>query len=288
MDYRNKKDVEVIQLPAAFIEEKRLKCAPCSTCKQLVLAHPTENENYKNDKKGVFLRKGLDADVISFSMEDENGDTIPNLGDIVNFTNDNLTIGFIYDWQKIIIAHGAQCYKIKVNFLIAGINGDYTIGTYSLKQYSIVTARQTVRVMSKFNSFSLKYNIDFTDSDFVDSVRFNGYFGDKQPNTEVNQLINKGRVSDKVTRENLNTYFLRTDPINVCYTKQLLEMHFLHEDELLISDHNASNHSYDYFDTKVVLEESAEVIYTDGNRKAKINATFSDRTKKDKSYYNQK
>ena len=56
----------------------------------------------------------------------------------------------------------------------------------------------------------------------------------------------------------------------------------------LFQDHNSSNHSYDFFDTKVVLEESAEVVYTDGNRKAKINATFSDRIKLNKSYYNKK
>jgi len=288
MDYRHKKCVEVVQLPSAFIEEKRYKCAPCSTCKQLVLAHPTESDSYKNDKKGVFLRKGLITDIVSFSMENEAGDVIPNLGDTVSFTNDILAIGFIYDWQKIIINHGVDCYKIKVNFSIAGVTGDYTLGTYNLKQYSIDTSKYTVRVMSKFDSFSQKYNIDFTDSNFIDSVRFNGFFGNRQPNTEVNQLINKGRISDKVTRENLNTYFLRTDPINVCYTKQLLEMHFLHEDELLISDHNASNHSYDYFDKKVVLEDSPEVEYTDGNRKAKINATFSDRTKTNKTYYNKK
>ena len=235
MDYRNKKDVDVVRLPQPFIEEKRLKCAPCSTCKQLVLAHPSENDNYKNDKKGVFIKKGLDSDVVSFTMEDEDGNIIPNLGDEATFPNDDLAVGFIYDWQKILIANGFGCYKIKANFTIAGVSGDYTVGTYTLKTYSIENARYTVRMFSKLNSFSLKYNIDFTDSNFLDSVRFNGFFGNRQPNTEINQLINKGRISDKVTRENLNTYGLRTDPINVCYTRQILELHLLHEDELFIS-----------------------------------------------------
>jgi hypothetical protein len=288
MDYRNKKNIDVVRLPQPFVEEKRLKCAPCSTCKQLVLAHPSENDTYKNDKKGVFLKKGLDSDVVTFTMEDDDGNTIANLGDVATFPNDDLAVGFVYDWQQIYNTHGHGCYKIKVNFTIGGITGDYTIGTYTLKKYSIQNARYTVRVFSKFNSASLKYNVDFTDSNFQDSVRFFGFFGNRQPNTEINQLINKGRISDKVTRENLNTYTLRTDPINVCYTKQLLELHLLHEDELFISDHNASNHSYNLFDLKVVLEESAEVVYTDGDRKAKINATFSDRIKENKSYYNKK
>ena len=287
MDYRNKKNVDIVRLPEVFVEEKRLKCAPCSTCKQLVLAHPSENDSYKNDKKGVFVKKGLIADVVTFSMEDEDGNVIANLGDVALFPNDDLAVGFIYDWQQIYNSSGAQCYTIKVNFTIAGISGDYTVGVYTLKKYSIQNARYTVRVFSKFNSASLKYNVDFTDSNFLDSVRFFGFFGNRQPNTEVNQLINKGRVSAKVTRENLNTYFLRTDPINVCITKQLLELHFLHEDEVFLSDHNSSNHSYNYFDLKVVLEDSAEVEYTDGYRKAKINATFSDRAKTNKSYYNE-
>ena len=288
MDYRHKKAVDVVRLPDVFVEEKRKKCAPCSTCKQLVLAHPSENETYKNDKKGVFLKKGIDSDIITFTMEDEDGNTVSNQGEVAIFPNDDLAVGFIYDWQAVYNTHGVGCYKIKVNFTIAGITGDYTQGTYTLKKYSVENARHTVRMFSKFNSASLKYNIDFTDSNFVDSVRFNGFFGNRQPNTEINQLINKGRVSDKVTRENLNTYTLRTDPINVCYTKQILDIHLLHEDELFLSDHNASNHDYNYFDLKAVLEDSPEVEYTDGNRKAKINATFSDRTKTDKSFYNKK
>ena len=288
MDYRHKKAVDVVRLPDAFVEEKRLKCAPCSTCKQLVLAHSSENDSYKNDKKGVFIKKGLDSDIVAFSMEDDQGNVLANLGDVAIFPNDDLAVGFVYDWQQVYNVHGPGCYKIKVNFTIAGIVGDYTIGTYTLKKYSIENARHTVRIFSKLNSASLKYNIDFTDSNFVDSVRFNGFFGNRQPNTEINQLINKGRISDKVTRENLNTYKLRTDPINICYTKQILELHLLHEDELFVSDHNASNHDYNIFDKKVVLEDSAEVIYTDGNRKAKIEATFSDRSKVDKSYYNKK
>lgn len=287
MDYRHKKSVDIVRLPDAFIEEKRLKCAPCSTCKQLVLAHPTESDTHKNDKKGVFVKKGLVSDVITFLMEDEAGNTVSNQGDAAVFPNDNLAIGFIYDWQKVYNTHGAGCYKIKVNFTIAGVSGEYTAGTYTLKKYSIQNARYTVRVFSKFNSASLKYNIDFTDSNFEDSVRFNGYFGDRQPNTEINQLINKGRISDKITRENLNTYTLRTDPINICYTKQLLDIHFLHEDELFISDHNSSNHDYNLFDLKVVLDASPEVTYTDGDRRAKLEVTFSDRTKKDKSFYNE-
>jgi hypothetical protein len=123
-------------------------------------------------------------------------------------------------------------------------------------------------------------------SNFRDSVRFFGKFGYRQPETEVNQLITTSRKSQKVTRENLNTYELKTDPISVCISRQLLNWHFLNEDVCLMSDHNKYSHDYNLFDVPVVLQETAEVTYDDFTRKAKITVKFGDRSKNDKSFYN--
>lgn len=287
MDYRIKTEVSVVKFPKGFEEEKRYKCAPCSMCKQLKLAHETESEKYKNDVTGVFLKKGKPTDIIEFKIE-KDGTELDNLGFDVSFPNDSLAVGFVFDWKQYLTAHGQGCYTIKASFTISGVEGGYTIGIYNLRRYSINTAKRTVRVHSVFRSADLFNEVDFTDSNFEDSVRFYGFFGNRQPKTEISNLIGVNRKIEKVTRENLNSYELKTDPIPVCISRQLIDLHFLHEDGMSVSDHNASNHSYLYLDTKVVLEESPQVEYFEGNRLAKINVILSDRTKKSKSFYNKK
>lgn len=287
MDVRIKRDYDVIRLPKPFVEEKRGKCTPCSTCNQLVLANLSGSVDHENDKKGVFLRKGTDADVITFEIE-KDGVVLSNLGEVGIFPDDNLVVGFIYDWKQYLATEGIGCYIIKCNFTIGGVDGSYMVGIYDLKHYTIANSSSTVRVWSKFSSYSLNNEVDFTNSNFEDMIRFKGFFGNRTPETEISNLIDKGRVVNKVTRENLNKYELRTDPLNECRTKQLLDFHFLHEDEIYISDHNRSNHSYNYFDKPLILVDTPKIEYIEADRGAKITAYFGDKTLNQKSYYNHK
>ena len=287
MDYRIKRNYTIARLPKIFSDEKRGKCSPCSTCNQLVLASATSVENAHNDIKGVYLRKSSVTDVVTFKIVKDNV-TLANLGTLGLFPNDSLMVGFIFDWKKYLISNGEGCYTISVDFTIGGITGNYNIGIYELKNYSITNASGTVRLKSKFNSYSVNNEADFTDSNFEDCIRFNGFFGNRQAETQISNLVNKGRIVEKVTRENLNKYTLRTDPLNDCKTKQLLDFHLLHEDEIYISDHNASNHSFEYFDKPLILIDTPTVEYTDGYRLAKITATFGDKVVDRKSMYNKK
>ena len=287
MDYRHKQHFKIVKLPSIFEAEKRGKCSPCNTCNQLALASISENEGYKNDTKGVFLKKGDASDVVTFTIE-QNEVVLPNLGTVAVFPQDALAVGFIFEWKQYLTTYGVGCFIIKCQFTISGVDGEFKIGVYDLKPYSIDHASSTVRVLSKFKSYSLNNDIDFTDSNFEDSIRFNGFFGNRKPDTQINNLISKGRIVEKVTRENLNVYELRTDPINECKTKQLLDFHFLHEDEIYISDHNATNHSFNYFDKPLILNDTPEIEYVDGDRNAKITAVFGDKKLNNKSMYNKK
>jgi hypothetical protein len=131
-------------------------------------------------------------------------------------------------------------------------------------------------------------NVDFTNSDFADSIRFNGTFGKRQPKTEISQLISKGFKVEKIVQENLNQYLLETDPLSVCMTRQLVDFHLLNADKILISDFNPRNHSYLYLDFSVMLAEDAKFTYMAGDRSAKIEVLFKDEVLNRKSYYNKK
>lgn len=285
MNYRKKEDIIVVRIPKVLVDENRgEKCGKCCS-NQVVLASLTENESYKNDFTGVHLKKGDVADVVTWTMEDCNGLVVSNQGEEAVFPNDETASGYIYDWNKILMVHGAGSYTIKVDYTIAGITGGHTVRTLDLKKFSIPNAKGSIRMYSEFNSYSLKENIDFTGSNFKDTIRTDGFFGSREPSTEINNIIDKSRNVLKVTRENLNKYTLETDPINIGMTKQMLDFHFLNEDVLLMSDFNRFNHDFQLFDIPIVLIDEPKIEYIKGDRRAKIIATFGDSKLLDKSYY---
>lgn len=287
MNYRHKICFDIITFPEGFEEEGRLGCKEVCCKPLLKLASSSQDDNYKNDWTNVTVKKSSISDIVNFVVT-KCGEELPltNLGENGIYPQDSLAFGFNFNWKEYLTTYGVGKYTISVEFTISGITGGYDYGEYELKEYSIQNAKNSVRVWSEPNSYSEKELIDYTNSNVKDCIRFNGFFGNRQPKTEINNLITKGRKVEKVTRENLNMYTLKTDPIDVAITRRLIDFHFLNEDTLLISDHNNRNHDYLIFDKPVVVEESAEVEYIERSRLAKLTATFGDRKKLDKSYYN--
>jgi len=80
---------------------------------------------------------------------------------------------------------------------------------------------------------------------------------------------------------------LSSDPIDIAITRRLIDFHFLNEDTLLITDHNASNHNYLLFDFQVSFKETSELEYIKRSRLAWLTAKFGDRDLLNKSYYNE-
>jgi hypothetical protein len=278
----------VISFPTGYEEEdKRLKKGCCR--KELKLADVADPINWKNDWSGVPVKAFDPTDIVDFVIEKcGEANPLPNLGEVGVFPNDQNLRGFMYDWRQYLDIYGAGTYTIKVQFTISGTPGGYTWGVFELKPYSIPNAEATVRTFIKYNSFNLRENMDFTNSNFKDSLRFEGFFGDRQPQMQVNNLYTKGRKLQKVTRENLNEFTLYTSPVNINITRVLLDWHLLNEDVLLITDHNRYNHNYNIFDKPVTVPESPTMEYYTGNRWAKMDAKFIEREAIDKTYYNVK
>lgn len=284
MNYRKKIDVPVINFPEGVQDEDRGLTGCCDAF--MVLADIGDPDSVKNDVTGVWLKPSDPSDIVTFSIEKcgESG-VLTQLGDVGIFPQDPLIVGFIYDWRQYLSTYGAGTYKISVNFTIAGITNGYTIGMYNLMPYSIMNAASTVRVLTTFNSYYEKGKADFSNSNFKDTIRFKGFFGDVQSNDEINNLVDKGKKVVKTTRENLNSYELKTGVITYCI-EQKLRFHFLNEDGVFITDHNAFNFSYQYWDHPVVLTEPQSMEYLRGSRKGILTAVFGDRTMNDKSFYN--
>lgn len=282
---RIKKKYDSIKLPSTFVEQDRGNKDCC--CEYNVLGN-AGNESWKTDITSAWIKVASASDLIEFKLfkKDSSGGLISEiLLDKTLFPNDNKAYYSTVEWRDILSTYGVGCYQFKIQYTIAGIVGTLDWGTYNLKQYSIDNALNTARVRVKYNGYQEIEQINFKGSDVQDSFRFYGYIGNRQPNTEIDNIIYGNREMKRVIRENLNTYEIVTDPSGECITKPLIERFLLSENELYISDYNAFNHSYRYEDLPVIVEESPEVEYYDFSRKAKLSCKVSDKFKNKRTYY---
>ena len=255
---RIKQFYPAIKIPKVFEEEDRgfVRC-----CKPLlVLAGGTET--WQNDINSAWLKLADPSDTVTFTLEKEGTPAIYQPTKI-EFPNEPNAFYATVPWFDVLASDGIGCYDIKVEYNIQGFIGSFMWATYKLKNWSIQNALKTARLRVIFNLKQEVEGIDFTGSNVEDSIRFHGYIGDKQPNTEIDNLNYQDRVVKSVYRENLRSWIITTDP----YTDEILrlftDLYLLSENELFISDYNAHNESYRIQDQEAIVIESPELTKPD-------------------------
>ena len=277
---------DAVRLPEEFCVEQD-RGFPVRCCeKMLVLGSLTDN-TWQNDVTSAWLKLSSVTDTVTFSLTKE-GQATSYLFTTNSFVSSQEPYSkyCTIQWKDVLVSDGRGCYELNVDYNISGIIGSIVWGKYQLEQYSIDRALKTARIRVKFNLMQEVEGIDFTDSNVEDSVRFHGFIGHRQPNTEIDNLIYQNRELKTVTRENLYSYEITTDPYGDCLISRLTELYLLSENELYISDYNAHNHSYKILDVPVIVEESPEIDYLDQwQRKAILTCTVGDRIKNSRTYY---
>lgn len=178
------------------------------------------------------------------------------------------------------------CYQAKIQYTPAfgGAVVELLWGTYELNEWSGQLAMNLVNIRSFFNSNQTNEGIDFTGSNLYDSINVGGFFGNRDPKTEIDNNIYNTRLQTKVTRENLNEYTLETEPILKDQTRKLLDLHLLSENDCWISDYNPFNHE-DYKYKRVIVSSVESPEYYQYSKKSKIIAKFEDKIKNSRSFY---
>lgn len=276
------REVSAIKLPEIFIEQNRGLKDCC--CKHMVLAS-SDTESWKNDVTSAWIKLAGVGDSYAFKLYKE-GQPANYTAPIYSFINEPNAYYTTIEWRDVLSSDGIGCYALVVDFEISGITGQFTWGKYDLKEYSIQNALKTARVKAIFNGYQQTDGIDFTASNVVSTHRFFGFIGNRQPNSEIDNIIYENREMKRVIRENLNDYDIVTDPSDECIIKPLIDLYLLSENQLYISDYNAHNHSYRYFDVPVIVSESPSIEYKDFSRKAVLSCKVSDKFKTNRTYYN--
>jgi len=278
---RTFKRYESIRLPEVFQEQDRGLKDCC--CKYNVLGDAS-GDSFKNDVTSAWIKLSDPSDTGTFLLKKNGVATTytPTSNQFINEQNARYTT---IDWGAVLTSDGVGCYTIEIEYNISGVIGTIVWGTYILEPYTIQNALHTARVKAIFNGYQEIEQINFSGSEVESTFRFCGYIGNRQPNTEIDNIIYQNREMKRVIRENLNSYEIFTDPVDECITRPLIDLFLLSENQLFISDYNAHNHSYRYQDVAVIVDESPSVEYYDFSRKAKLTCKVSDKFKNKRTYY---
>ncbi len=272
-----------IKLPIEFTEQNRgFKIC----CDPLMVLAGGDTESWKNDVSSAWIKISDPSDFFEFVLEKDGIPVTSYALTEEEFPNEINAFYTTIQWRDVLALEGAGCYELKISYNISGIVGSFSWAKYNLKPYSIQNALKTARIRVKFNLKQEIEGINFTGANVEDSFRFWGFIGDRQVNTEIDNLIYQDRSVKTVVRENLDTYVISTDPLQESMITALTDLYLLSENEMYISDYNAHNHSYKILDVPVVVQEAAEIDYLDRwQRRAVLTCTVGIRNKNKRTNY---
>ncbi len=272
--------VKLPETPAS-LEFDQFECCE----RLLVLADSSDDVSYKNDITSAWIKLASISDTYSFNLT-KDGVATTYTPTPKAFVKENNAFYVTIPWREVLATDGIGCYKLEVEYSIGGITGSVLWGEYNLQEFSLDNANTTCRLKVVLNLKQEIEGIDFTDSNVVDTIRINGFIGNRQPNMEVDNLTYSDRKVKSVVRENLYTYELATDPYKNDVISKLTDLYLLSENEMFISDYNFHNHSHQILDVPVIVNESPEIDYLEKyQRRAVLTALLGDKNVNKRTFY---
>lgn len=281
---RTKIDFQLVQLPNIPPNSgKKIDCCECLPTK--VMASTTDNALYKNDIKGVFHKKDVASDTCVFKIfKEDNPTPLVQYGVVPTFPHDANLIGYCYNWREYLVNYGVGCYRIEKDVTIAGLPFTFVIGKYLLHEFDNESAEGTVRVIGQYDKevqyveYGAVKVANFSGSTFETALRFDGFFGRWQPNSEVvNHYAHNGMLRNAKIRYN-GEYQLTMNATTICEYEPFVKELLLFSSIIKCSDYNFSNPNQRQEVIWTVLndENSIDVEYYDTSRMASVNVSLRD------------
>jgi len=230
----------------------------------IVFGDLSDTASYKNDYTTVFYKKQTPNDTVVFKIIGVSTGTTT----LVDGTHGiEYAFGgseqpdlsyFKVEWDKILSTLGEDIYTIRKELSIAGVSVNVdTPVSYDLRQFSQKVADNTVRIDWNLDGKLVKIDTDFKDTNYTNSVRLSGFFGDRQAKIEQDNVTYSSKkglsyFQDQITMTNNYEYIFNAYNIPECVARPLYE-EGIFGNEFFISDYNLNNHSYFYELLPVIL-----------------------------------
>lgn len=266
--------------PAETPEEIFKEC--CYT--HIVLADANSSDDLKNDYSSFYHQRQLSNETVDFVLYEFDTDQEHDLDsslygqffDFGSFSQNPDFKGYVVSWKKVLSELGTGSYKIIKRQTIAGVDFEEESLVYTLRQYSDRNANKTVRMDIVMNGNLQKIGVDFTDLNWKDSIRVRGFFGNREPQFEEDNLVSRLFERRQISMSQTNEYKFQTNLIPSCVTSQIWDF-FLFGNDIFMTDYNLNNHSYNFkkFGVKYGGNENTE--YNPSSRKVRLNLLFIDK-----------
>jgi len=234
----------------------------CCDCEFLVFASLTENDTYKN----CISSRWQIGENVSFELR-KNEVLTSWQPSTQSFANDTTAYYATITWKDVLISDGVGCYKLYAVFESAGIEGSELLGEFKLVKFSFPRLNNRVRIRSVFNDANDAEQINFTNSFVVDDVVINGDMNNFDPNTRIENWVYSGKEQNKSVRENETKYNLRCYMHSYCVIDRLIDLHFLGENQMYISDYAKKAFRPYILDWPTIVSESAKMKDYDAHDK---------------------
>lgn len=249
----------------------------------LVLASLTSDKYHHNDFNSFFFQKQISTDecdfvLIELSTGDEfalNNGIYGQFWDFGDFTEQpNLTV-YKVEWKKVLQVLGSGLYQIKKEITVAGMTFTELSNTYNLEQFTTSKADETVRIDCVMDGKLIHLGVDFKGTGYSTSCRTKGYFGNRNPEYEQDNIVKRNYEPIQISMSQENEYHYQTGLLPVCITEIIYDF-ILFGNKIYLNDYNRSNHSYQYNKFWVELSGNKGANYYAGERHSRINLTFTD------------
>lgn len=248
-----------------------------------VLADPDSNEDYKNDYSSFYHQSQLGNEnptfflvdmknAVEIELQDETFGKIYPQGSLINAK----LSGYLIEWRKVFLELGSGPYQIIKRYTVAGIPLESFSFVFTLKRFSSLLADSTVKIETVMNGVLQEQNIDFTGTNWKDSIRIKGFFGRREPQLEEDYIVFDDYSKHQVSMKQTNEYKFQVSSVPNCVTNKIWDYHLL-SNEIFVTDYNLNNHSYSFVKRPVKYESNEGTGYHSQSRRATLNITFSDR-----------
>lgn len=173
-------------------------------------------EWWENDITSFLFRRVTSTDTISMKLfkngsflVDLNTDNYGTFYDFGDLSNSDYK-GYKLEWEKVFDYFGFGNYQIKTKIDSLGdtIFEDSLI--YECMEYSELRANGTVRIETYQNGYIMNSGFDYTNMNWYQSYRIEGFFGDKKPAFETDNYQNSARDITQIQDKIRNLYTLET------------------------------------------------------------------------------
>lgn len=282
LENRGKQNFSMFIIPSRGIKYTSQLAEDCNYLNVYAL---NGDNDYENDKTSAWKKLLQNTDTCIIKLYKQNGTLASYQPTLQSFINDTYSKYATIDWYEVLQLDGQGYYYIQIDSTILNYPDSEVWGEYFLSEFDAYKVEKTFKLKAFFNSNQTIESIDFTNSYVEDDIRLKGWFGDRQPNTEIDNIIYQNRESKKVTRENINSYILTTNFEKYENIKKLTDLYLLSENKLFISDFNSLNPSNEYLNVPVIVDSSPELKYTDTSRLVQLTCKLTDKVKNSRSYY---